>query len=62
MVLGRTDVAGNRRALERGVSDYPAGPIDPARPFERDHMLPLRQAKWVHVEVIDAHGREARST
>lgn len=43
-----------------GGIDHPAGPIDPARPFEQA-TLSLGQADWVRVEVIDAHGRKAWS-
>ena len=43
-----------------GGADYPAGPLDPAHPFEQA-TLPLPAADWVRVEVIDAHGRKAWS-
>lgn len=44
----------------RHGADYPAGPLDPARPFEHA-VLSLPQADWVRVEVFDAHGRKAWS-
>lgn len=44
----------------RGGADFPAGPLDPAHPFEQATLL-LPQADWVRVEVIDVHGRKAWS-
>ena len=44
----------------RRGTDYPAGPLDPGRPFEHATLL-LPQADWVRVEVIDAHGLKAWS-
>ena len=41
-------------------ADYPAGPVDLARPFE-NAVMPLWQTDWVRVEVIDANGRKAWS-
>ena len=40
--------------------DYPAGPTDPAHPFEHA-VLGLREADWVRVEVLDTYGRKAWS-
>lgn len=44
----------------QGGADWPAGPVDPARPFEHA-VLPLPQADWVRVEVADLQGRKAWS-
>ena len=44
----------------RRGADYPAGPLDPSRPFQRA-VVPLPLADWVRVEVADANGRKAWS-
>lgn len=44
----------------RDGADYPAGPLDPENPFEQA-TIPLPQADWVRVEVMDCHGRKAWS-
>lgn len=44
----------------QGGADFPAGPLEPAYPFEQATLL-LPQADWVRVEVADMHGRNAWS-